>query len=240
MMTSTYDSIRGLDEERRKSHVVAPEMSVANYMIPPPFWELGGSPKEEEVRNEPFLKVANRDTRIRVKNVRTGVSFEFLAMIDAARFVGTTGGNMRCGIAYVKAKMYCVGGEEYVFVYDDKERPTQGSSSEPSLTSSVGIVSSTGERTLLFSYISVAKYLGLLIGYVIEEEKRARNGELAKRYILGREAYTMEFGEEERQKCFGNGIRCHWKGIYDKDGDWEKISRIKVTYDKPIIRDDFY
>ena len=96
--SSKYDSIRALDEERGKSWGVVPEMSVANYMIPPPFWELGSSIKdeeEEEEEREERPEVANKDTRIRVKNIRTGVLFEFLTMINAARFVGTTGANMR-------------------------------------------------------------------------------------------------------------------------------------------------
>ena len=238
-MASTYDSIRELDKERRGNRVAVPEMSVENYMIPPPFWELGSSIKEED-GEEPSrpVKCANRDTRIRVKNVRTGVSFEFLAMINAARFVGTTGGNMRCGIAYVEAKMYRVGEEEYVFEYDGVERPTQGYSTEPLLTSSIGIVSSTGERTLLFSYLSVAKYLGLLIGHVEEEEKRAREGEPSRRYALGKKRYTLEFDGERREGWPSRDIVCHWKGIYD--GGWEKISRIKVTYGIPIKRDNSY
>ena len=244
-MAHKYDSIRELDKEvTGRSRLREPEMSIIGYMIPPPF-EAPFAPIEmDHIRNimitstkgvnssnrTRFVKVANSSNRIRVKNVHTNVSIEFEKMIDAARFVGTTGNNMRCGIAYEEAKVYIVGGEEYVFVYDDKERPTQGFSTGRSLTNSlVEVVSSKGERYPFSTYLSVAKCLGLLIGHVMEEEKRAGNGELAKMYILGKEAYTIEFGRKERQKCFGRGIRCFWKGIYDEDGDWEKISRIKVT-----------
>ena len=68
-MTSKYDSIRELDGERRGNREATPEMSVENYMIPPPFWELGGSPKEEEVGGESVYptRIANRSNRIRVK-----------------------------------------------------------------------------------------------------------------------------------------------------------------------------
>ena len=229
--SSIYDSIRELDEERRGNREAAPEMSIVNYMVPPPFWELGGSLEMEEIKDEPIrpTKIANKSNRIRVKNIRTGVSFEFLAMINAARFVGTTGANMRCGIAYEIARTYCMGGEEYVFVYDDKDRPTQGFSTEPSLNGLVEVVSSTGRRRQFDSYLSVARQLGLLVGHVIEEEKRWKNNQFAKRYVTGKENYTIEFEGEERDKDCSGGIVCHWKGIYDKDGDWEKISRINVT-----------
>ena len=228
-MGDKYDSIRELDDEA-VSNLRLPEMAIASYMKPPSFVDVFTPIKMDHIRNIMITpaKVANSSNRIRVKNVYTNVSIEFEKMIDAARFVGTTGNNMRCGIAYEEAKVYIVGGEEYVFVYDDKERPTQGFSTGRSLTNSlVEVVSSKGERYPFSTYLSVAKCLGLLIGHVMEEEKRAWNGELAKRYILGKEAYTIEFGGEEREKYFGRGIRCHWKGIYD--GDWEKIHCIKVT-----------
>ena len=113
MAHTSYDSIRELDDERRRNEgVEVPEMSIENYMEPPPFWELGGSPvKMEHIRNyivttprvlnsnfqKEFVKCANSSNRIRVKNIRTGVLIEFDKMINAARFVGTTGANMRCG-----------------------------------------------------------------------------------------------------------------------------------------------
>ena len=228
--SSIYDSIRELDEEGRGNREAAPEMSIVNYMVPPPFWELGGSPEVEEVRDEPIRpKIANSSNRIRVKNIHTGVLIEFDKMINAARFVGTTGANMRCGIAYETARVYRAGDEEYVFEYDGKERLLEDGSRWSSLNGLVVAVPSTGEKIPFTSYLSIAKYLGLLVGHVIEEEKRA----MAKYYVLGKETFTIEFGGEERQKDCGRGICCHWKGIYD--GDWEKIHRIKVTYGKPII-----
>ena len=235
-MAQKYEPIRELDDEMNGGQR-ATEMSVENYMIPPPFWELGGSPKEEveEVRNEPIRpKIANSSNRIRVKNIRTGVLIEFDKMINAARFVGTTGANMRCGFGYEKARVYRVGEEEYVFEYDGKERPLEDGSRCSSLDGSVVAVSGKGERIPFPSYLSIAKHLGLLVGHIYEERKR----ELAKKYVLGKETFTIEFKGERRRKDHGRGIVCHWKGIYD--GDWEKIHDIKVTYGKPIIRDNQY
>ena len=238
-MPSIYDSIKELDKERRRNvGPGVPEMSIANYMIPPPFRELGSSIKEEEeVREGPShpIKLANKSNRIRVKNIRTGVSFEFLAMVNAARFLGATRANMSYGIVDEVARVYRVGEEEYVFEYDGVERPMERSSSQRMLSGLVEVVSSTGRRRRFDSYLSVARQLGLLVGHVIEEEKRWNNNQFAKRYVTGKENYTIEFKGEERDKDCSSGIVCHWKGIYD--GRWGKISSIKVTYGKPIIRD---
>ena len=231
-MTSMYDSIKELDEERRGN--VGPEMSIENYMVPPPFWELGCSPEAEEVRDEPIReKIANKSNRIRVKNIRTGVLIEFDKMINAARFVGTTGINMRCGIGYVMARVYRVGEEEYVFEYDGQERPLDGDRCS-SLDGSVVAISSEGERIPFPSYLSIAKYLGLLVGHIQEEKERG----LGKKYVLGKEEFTIEFKGQRRPKDRSRGIVCYWKGIYD--GDWEKIGCIKVTYGKPIKRDNSF
>ena len=176
-----------------------------------------------------------------MKNIRTGVRFEFKTMINSARFVGATNNAMSMSIGDKRARVYCIDGEEYVFEYDGHDRPKSSDFiSYPN--SSMGnevieVVSSTGERTIHYSYLSVAKQIGLLIRHVMEEEKREKKGEMAKNYILGKEMYTLEFGNKEREKYFSRGIVCHWKGIYDDDGDWEKIRRIKVTYGNPQMRD---
>ena len=183
-ISSIYDTIEELDRERGRN--VGPEvteMSVVNYMIPPPFWELGSSIKDEEVGEEPSrsVKCANSSNRIRVKNIRTGVLIEFDKMINAARFVGTTGVNMRCGFGYEKARVYSVGKEEYVFEYDGKERPLEDGSRCYELDGSVMVVSDKGERIPFPSYLSIAKYLGLLVGHVREEIEN-----LQKSMFLGR------------------------------------------------------
>ena len=238
--SSNYEPIRELDEERReldkerRRRGVVPEMSIENYMEPPPFWELGGSiNEEEEVRYEPHRppRLANSSNRIRVKNIQTGVLIGFDKMINAARFVGTTGGNMRWRLEDETARVYCVGGKEYVFEYDGVEWPLEGGNHYYEMDGSVMVVSGKGERMPFPSFISAAKYLGLLLGHVQEERKR----ELARKFVLGKETFTLEFEGKRRQKDRGRGIHCRWKGIYD--GDWEKIPGIKVTYGNPQIRD---
>ena len=230
--SSKYDSIKELDKERRGNRGAAPEMSIENYMEPPPFWELGGSPKEE-VRDVPScpIKCANSSNRIRVKNIRTGVLIEFDKMINAARFMGTTGGHMRWGLDYEKARVFREGEEDYVFEYDGVERLIESYIIQKEEGGSVMAVSGKGERMPFPSYLTVARHLGLLVGHIYEERKR----ELARKYILGKETFTLEFGGKKRQKDRGRGIHCRWKGIYD--GDWEKIRDIKVTYGNPQIRD---
>ena len=178
-----------------------------------------------------MIKTVNRETRKRVKNINTGVSFEFCTHVEAARFVGTTDGYMRYAIRDEQARVFCIDGEEYVFVYDGEERPImQEYERLPTLANGlIEAVSSTGERTQLHSYLSAARFFGLLIGHVLEEERRGERRELAKGYVIGKKVYTMEFGGRKRNKSQGKGICCHWKGIYDREGDWEKIRRINVT-----------
>ena len=50
-MGDKYDTIRELDKERNGCSGLH-KTSIEDYMIPPPFWELGGSPiKMEHIRN---------------------------------------------------------------------------------------------------------------------------------------------------------------------------------------------
>ena len=238
--SSKYDSIRELDIKRGGGGLV--DMSIEKYMIPPPFWELGASiekyEEEERCKGEGYqLREANKSDRIRVKNIRNGLSFEFSAMANSARFLGATRANMSYGIRDEVARVYRVGEEEFVFEYSGEERPMERSSGCLVLNGFAEVVSSTGRRSRRFdSYLSVAKQLGLLVGHVIEEERRWKNNQFAKRYVCGKYVYTIEFNGEERDIDSGKGIVCHWKGIYNEDGDWEKISRIKVTYGNPQMR----
>ena len=220
-MAHTYESIRELDDEMNGGKREK-EMSIDEYMLPPPFWELGASIKEEEEEQPHFIKLANKSNRIRVKNIRTGVLFGFTTMVNSARFLGATRANMSFGIIDEVARVYRVGEEEFVFEYDGVERPIERSSFQRVFDGLIEVVSSTGRRRQFDSYLSVAKQLGLLVGHVIEEENRWKNYQFAKRYVIGKENYTIEFNGEERDVDYGNGIVCHWKGIYNEDGDWEK------------------
>ena len=236
---SIYDSIRELDIKRGGGGLA--EMSIEKYMEPPPFWELGASINEEEEEGyEPphQPREANKSDRIRVKNIQDGLSFEFSAMANSARFLGATRANMSYGIRDGVARVYRVGEDEFVLEYNGEERPMERSSSQRMMNGFAEVVSSTGRRSRRFdSYLSVARHLGLLVGHVIEEEDRWKNNQLAKRYITGKENYTIEFNGEGRDVDYSNGIHCHWKGIYNKDGDWEKIKRIEVAYGNPQPRD---
>ena len=251
-MEDKYDTIRKLDEERNGSsdtHMT----SIVDYMMPHSFCMLDDSTiRMDHIRNyvitskcrpKEFVKCVNKSNKVRVKNIRTGILIEFSAMINASRFVGTSGANMRCGFGYETARVYrvCEGGERYVFEYDGKIRPLEYGDEDggrwTTLNVSIEVVSSTGRRRQHGSYLSVARQLGVLVGHVIEEKERWMNDQLAKRYITEKCEYTIEFGGERRQKDYGRGINGHWKGIYNEDGDWEKIRRIKVTYGNPQMRD---
>ena len=192
--------------------------------------------KYEKEEEEGFqLREANKSNRIRAKNVGNGVSFEFSAMANSARFLGATRANMSYGIRDKVARVYRVGEDEFVFEYDGVERPMERSSSQRMMNGFAEVVSSTGRRSRRFdSYLSVAKQLGLLVGHVIEEEKRCKNNQFAKRYVCGKYGYTIEFNGGGRDIDNSCGIVCHWKGIYD--GNYEGICGVRVTYGNPQVR----
>ena len=234
---SKYGSIRELDIKRGGGGLA--EMSIEKYMEPPPFWELGASINEEEEEGyEPphQPREANKSDRIRVKNIQNGLSFEFSAMANSARFLGATRANMSYGIRDEVARVYRVGEDEFVFEYNGEERPMERSSSQRMMNGFAEVVSSTGRRSRRFdSYLSVAKQLGLLVGHVIEEERRWKNNQFAKRYVCGKYVYTIEFNGEERDIDNGQGIIPHWSGIYD--GNFEGICGLKVTKGNIQTRD---
>ena len=166
-------------------------------------------------------KVVNRETRIRVKNINSGESINFSTRIDSARFVGTYDGRVRYERGNPQARVFCIDGEEYVFVYDDEERPIKSEykscMEHPPLTQGmIEAVSKTGERTPLYSYVSAARFFGLLIGDIQEEEKREDKGALARVFVVDGEEYTIEFGERERKRSGSRRVRCRWREIYDR------------------------
>ena len=59
------------------------------------------------------------------------------------------------------------------------------------------MVSSTGDRERFDSYISVAKYLGLLVGHVIEEKVRNKEGLRPNEYVKDEGRFTIEFERRE-------------------------------------------
>ena len=239
-MAQRYESIRELDDEKNGGKREM-KMSIEKYMIPPPFWKLGASiekyEKEERCGEEERCvtqyptNLANRSNRIRVKNVYTGVLFEFTLISNSARFMGATHNNMRYGIKDKVARVFCVGQDKFVFEYDGVERPSGYDVEEKVLDGFVEVVWGSGLRERFDSYLSVAIHLGLLIGHIMEEEDRWRDKKLAKTYTIGKKYCTLEFNGERRQMDCSKGIVSHWMGLYV--GDWEKVRKVMITYGNP-------
>ena len=225
-----YDQIRELDEAVRENQDEVPEMSISSYMMPPPFKEINIPVRMEHIRNIMITstrgvnssnqirmkKVVNRKTRISIKNIHTGETIEFGRRIDAARFVGTYDGMVVYEARNERARVFCIDGKEYVFVYDNVERQIIQEHKEhlPLAGGMIEAVSKTGGRTPLYSYLAAARFFGLLIGDIQEEEKREGKGELARVFLVDEEEFTMEFGERERKRSGGRCVHCHWRGVY--------------------------
>ena len=185
--------------------------------------------KERCVRQYP-TGLANRSNRVRVKNVDTGVLFEFPTMANSARFIGATRNNMSFGILDKEARVFCVGKEKFILEYDGVERLIKYENEEYALRGFVEVVWGSGLRERFDSYLSVAIHLGLLIGHIIEERNRWKDKKLAKTYAIGRKYCTLEFNGESRKMDSGRGIVPHWKGIYV--GDWKKLN-VWITQGNP-------
>ena len=194
--------------------------------VPPTFGKPGDLIEEERVTQYP-TGLANRSNRVRVKNVYTGVLFEFSIISNSARFLGATHNNMRYGILDGVARVFCVGQDKFVFEYDGVERPSGYDVEEKVLDGFLEVVWSSGHTERFDSYISVAIRLGLLIGHIMEEEKR----ELARTFSIGKKCCTLEFNGERRQKDYGRSIVSHWMGIYGID--WEKVNKVAITQGNP-------
>ena len=171
---------------------------------------------------------ADRSNRVRVKNVYTGVLFEFSIMSNSARFLGVGHNIMRYGTMYESARVFRVGRDRFVFEYDGVERHSGYCDVEEKvLDGFVEVVWGSGLRERFDSYLSVAIHIGLLIGYIVEEEDRWRGGKLAKRYKVGKKYCTLEFNGESRENDYGKCIVSHWMGLYV--GDWEKVRKVTIT-----------
>ena len=233
-MEHRYEFIRELDDEKNGGKRKM-SMSIENYMIPPPFWKLGASiekyEEEERCVTQYPTNLANRSNRVRVKNVYTGVLFEFTLISNSARFMGATHNNMRYGINDKVARVFCVGQDKFVFEYDGVERPSGYDVEGKVLDGFVEVVWGSGLRERFDSYLSVAIHLGLLIGHVKEEENRWRDKKLAKTYTIGKKYCMLEFNGERRQMDYGKCIVSHWMGLYV--GDWEKVRKVMITYGNP-------
>ena len=257
-MAHTYQSIRELDVEKNGENRLI-EMSIEKYMEPQPFRKLGpwGQEEMEEttvgyICNEREVKrdrearlskegeercvrqyatgLANSSNRVRVKNVDTGVLFEFPTMSNSARFIGATRKNMTFGILDKEARVFRAGQAKFVFEYDGVERPSRYVDECRVLNGFAEVVWDSGLRERFDSYVSVAIHLGLLIGHIVEEKDRWRDKKLAKKYTIGRKYCTLEFNGERRQMDCRNGIVPHWRGIYV--GDWKRLN-VWITQGNP-------
>ena len=186
--------------------------------------------KKERCVRQYTKGLANSSNRVRVKNVDTGVLFEFPTMSNSARFIGATRKNMTFGILDKEARVFCAGQAKFVFEYDGVERYSGYGFEEKVLDGFVEVVWDSGFRERFDSYLSAAIHLGLLIGHVKEEEDRWRDKKLAKKYTIGRKCCMLEFNGERRQMDCRNGIVPHWKGIYV--GDWKKLN-VWITQGNP-------
>ena len=133
--------------------------------------------------------------KLKVKDLRTNKTCEFKERWEAAWFVGTSLEEMERLLELFEdeAMVYCVGDEEYVIECDGRERaPTLGRHTIP-IRCYAEVVSSTGHTKRFETYISIANYLGLLVGHVIWEKARNDQGFKPNVYVNDEGRFTIEF-----------------------------------------------
>ena len=133
-----------------------------------------------------------------VKDLRTNKTCEFKERWETAWFVGISLEEIErtLGLFKNEAMVYCVGDEEYVICDGHHREPTLGTHTLP-MNGYAEVVSSTGDRKRFDSYISVAKHLGLLVGHVIEEKVRNKEGLQPNEYVKDEGRFTIEFEKKE-------------------------------------------
>ena len=140
-----------------------------------------------------------RNTELVVKDIRTNKTWKFEKRWEAAWFVGSSLEGMERELEVFKdeAMVYCVGDKEFIIISDGKERtPTLGWHTIP-MNGYAEVVSSTGHTKRFDSYISVANHLGLLVGHVIEEKVRNKEGLRSKEYVNDEGTFTIKFEKKE-------------------------------------------
>ena len=143
------------------------------------------------------MKVKN--TELVVKDIRTNKTWKFEKRWEAAWFVGSSLEGMERELEVFKdeAMVYCVGDKEFIIISDGHYRaPTLGRHTIP-MNGYAEVVLSTGDKERFDSYISVAKYLGLLVGHVIEEKVRNKEGLRPNEYVKDEGRFTIEFEKKE-------------------------------------------
>ena len=174
--------------------------------------------------------VANKSTRIRVKDINNGDLIEFPKMVEVARFLGTHVSFMRNGIRYDMAMVYRVGKKNYVIEYDGKERPLRVGYWCHGEGKKITAFHKNGWSREFSSYFEVARYFGLLVGEVIEDSKRIK----ARIHVMNGEEFTLEFDGVKREIVTSWKVVCSKWGIYDRN--YEGIEGIKVTKGNPQPR----
>ena len=167
------------------------------------------------------VNIASKGTNIKIRNINSPELINFSTRIESARFVGTSDSRVVYEMKNPQATVFCIDGEEYIFVYNDEERPIKSAYTScmvhpPLSWGLIEAVSKFGERTPLYSYLSAGRFFGLLIGDIQEEEKREGKGMLARVFIVDGEEYTIEFGGRKRERNGRKGVHCRWRGIYDR------------------------
>ena len=148
--------------------------------------------------------ITRKRPTIKIKDVNSGELIHFSTRIDSARFVGTYDGRVVYEMKQPQATVFAIEGGEYVFVINDEERPIRSRSPSRVVLAPISrylieAVSRSGERTPFHTYYEAARFVGLFIGHIQEEEKREGKGIEAMVFLVGGEEYTIEFGGRERK-----------------------------------------
>ena len=205
-VSDKYDEIREMEEMRRNETILPKEVAQSREFV------------------------ANKSTRIRVKDINNGDLIEFPKMVEVARFLGTHVSFMRNGIRYDMAMGYRVGGKEYVIEYNGEERQLRDKYWCHEEGRKITAFHKNGWSKEFSSYFDVARYFGLLVGEVIEDSKRIK----ARIHMTNSEEFILEFNGVKREVVTRWKVICSKWGIYDRN--YGGIEGINVTHGKPQKR----
>ena len=157
--------------------------------------------------------ITRKRPTIKIKDINSGELIDFSTRIDSARFVGAYDGRVVFEMTQPQATVFAIEGGEYIFVFNDEERPIRSRSPSRVVLAPISrylieVVSRSGEeRTPFYTYYEAARFVGLFIGHIQEEEKRERKGIAAMVFLVGGGEYTIEFGGRGRKV----GMVCKYR-----------------------------